>query len=1162
MHHSSFVAGERVLASLLCLTVASMGCVGGNAPPPAHAGSFDHEQVLRIAFKGFEVNAAGGNLAIRRRDFSIDTRLGTYELVHVYNSADEAWRWSHELELSAERFVDASGAVFDLQDVQAGERIAGSRWRLVDADTLRTLGGLEHHFDASGTLRVVHWQHAEYPQLRFEFDRIEQCTSPQACAEVFTIARDAEGRIVAIDDRAGRHASYAWDEHGGLRHALDPFSFEEGLPGTLYEYGGLFRGRVRALVHPDGERFEFEYGLMNGRVARVLEPGSPSPVVAFHYERDAATGTNSTRVTNALGATCVLQFDDLARPAAITNAAGESRTWTWSGLDKLSEVGPAGETTSWGHGPDWESETTPLGNLVTTVFASDALNREAPFARAVRVRSDSIGVIEERDYDAFGRIVARRDGAGTEETWSYHADGSVASSRAPGEGTLLYSQYGEHGHPGLIEQEDAELNDPFWDQPPQYDAVGNLTRGSRLTRLYDPGRPGIIERHFDAMRRISKLDVAGQELTPSSTVTLLTYSAGSIDLERRYDGQLTHVWRPYGADSEFDYDAAGRMTRRRDRVDGEWVDAFVATYDVVGNVVRLVHPNGVSDEMSFDAQNRPTLRRLLRDGIVEQNVSFTWLNGRLVSKTDSEFGAPETTTFDAGGNPLFVVYPGGEAMGRHFDLRGREALRRYWMPDGSGGFTLLRETTRSWDGADQAYRRWDEGQLVEQQVWDQGYLAEATTGNGLVRSFTRDALGRIEDAETVDAAASLVAKTSLYRATCVWTTITCLSSSTWTYEGPTLQSSETYHIDSHDFEALIPESAAGGRVLRWEGTAAGQTVYYHHDLLGSVTALGFEASEVFPLAGTAAVGWNAEHNRMLSLPDHRIGYDAATQTLVPSGGHSYAYDEAGFVTQRDSSVLSWTAEGRIAAIGADTFRWAIGGRPIERTLGGVTTRYLFDGSVTANAAGVPQRLRLGEGVEVDLISNERRYRHFDFRDNPSFTTGDAGEVLEHFEYEPTGGAIDRIAGDVPPAVDTMAFGQGDVLGNGLVLLGDRVLDTEAGRFLSPDPVWHVANQYSYAHGNPLWFRDFDGRLTIPTGPGELPISDLVEAAGEALIAYGQARHNKNLTALGQILVFLAHVLRLNGLEVHADGARLVRRRFGSADECASRTLLTDGPGSC
>jgi hypothetical protein len=42
------------------------------------------------------------------------------------------------------------------------------------------------------------------------------------------------------------------------------------------------------------------------------------------------------------------------------------------------------------------------------------------------------------------------------------------------------------------------------------------------------------------------------------------------------------------------------------------------------------------------------------------------------------------------------------------------------------------------------------------------------------------------------------------------------------------------------------------------------------------------------------------------------------------------------------------------------------------------------------------------------------------------------------------------------------------------VLGPRVLDSDAGRFLSQDPVSNAVNLYAYAQGNPVYMWDPTG----------------------------------------------------------------------------------------
>lgn len=79
------------------------------------------------------------------------------------------------------------------------------------------------------------------------------------------------------------------------------------------------------------------------------------------------------------------------------------------------------------------------------------------------------------------------------------------------------------------------------------------------------------------------------------------------------------------------------------------------------------------------------------------------------------------------------------------------------------------------------------------------------------------------------------------------------------------------------------------------------------------------------------------------------------------------------------------------------------------------------------------------------------------------------QLYQHYGYGPFG--LESIEGD---ATDySHRFAGGMELG-GIVLLGARPYDQEAGRSLAPDPIPQIINQYAYAMGNPVDFWDPGG----------------------------------------------------------------------------------------
>jgi len=216
-----------------------------------------------------------------------------------------------------------------------------------------------------------------------------------------------------------------------------------------------------------------------------------------------------------------------------------------------------------------------------------------------------------------------------------------------------------------------------------------------------------------------------------------------------------------------------------------------------------------------------------------------------------------------------------------------------------------------------------------------------------------------------------------------------------------------------------------------------------------------------------------------------FAYNAERNRLLSAGGsfgtHTYTWDTAGFATSRDGLPIAWTAGGRLARLGPAAspvleITWDASDRPAAVEVLGERREFaLFGGRVEHDAGtGAVGWLHVGE-VSLPFEGDARRYRHRDRNLNVSFVTDAAGIVVSHRRYAPFG--VDAVWGEDAFADGNLAgfVGGTELPGTGLVLLGVRVLDSDVGRFLSPDPEWNPINLYTYAFGNPVFFWDPDGR---------------------------------------------------------------------------------------
>jgi RHS repeat-associated protein len=254
-----------------------------------------------------------------------------------------------------------------------------------------------------------------------------------------------------------------------------------------------------------------------------------------------------------------------------------------------------------------------------------------------------------------------------------------------------------------------------------------------------------------------------------------------------------------------------------------------------------------------------------------------------------------------------------------------------------------------------------------------------------------------------------------------------------------------------------------------------------YDALGNLLQSGFSTD-----ADRRSFHYDAERTRLLRV-------EGAPGGVV----HRYAYDEAGFVVERDGEAIVWDGGGRPRSIGTRaSLAWDALGRLVSVTADGASQRRLFGGRVRASAGGIPLGISLGS-VELDLFG-AHRYRHLDFRGNVKLTSDAEGRIVSHVRYAPFG--VDRVHGAADPEA---GFAQGRGLGD-LVLLGARLHDPEIGRFLAPDPVLQLLNQYGYADGNPVWYWDPDGRSANTAVAFALGVGVVGTGAGVAVIAVAAA----------------------------------------------------------
>jgi RHS repeat-associated protein len=1079
----------RRVRSILCslttaLVAAALLTACPDGVPLPLAGWAEFQDPLFVQVPGGRVNTGGGNFHTRRTDLSIDTRVGSYALAAVYNSASGGWRWAHEMTYQGTAFVDDTGASFNLSSVPNGTAIPGTHWVRLDADSIKTKGGLVHDFSASGKLAAIHWLGFDYPQLRFttqvvgggteRVTAIDQCTAATTCSNVFTLAYTASAQLQTVTDRANRVASFTWDGSGRLATAKDGLDNAKGWLGFRYEYSGT---NLTAITSSENERTEYTYDA-SARLLTAKKIGDGNPTWSFTYFAAQTSGLYLTRLTNPLSEITNFSFDGYRRLFSLQLASvGETTSFQWSGNRVTQITRPDGVQTQFTITDDDVTQVSEAsGNVTTLTYAPNAIDPPSPNARPIDTVSDSISLLLDRSYDPQGRLTASSNAAGdtTSYAWQTGSPTARASVTSPLGVVTSYGAQGEHGHP-------ANATTGPHTKPFTYDAVGNMLEGQSTASELSPGMGGVVSRTFDADRNIAT--VVLKSMVP-------TVHDETMTLETRSDGRLAAIRPPYGGDTEFDYSATGRVLARREKAGGAWVTTSFG-WDALDRITSTELANAMRSELGYDGAGRMNAITSKRSGVVEETLARSFSANRLTSSVDSAYAGPETYAYDSAGRVSTITYPGGERRELVYDLRSRVTTERFID---ASDVTIV-ELVYSYDLANRIteVRRGPLNLLVLKYTYTNGFVTQTDYGNGFRRTATPDLDFGLPDS-----------------------TLT------------TNAQSQTVESTDNDFNAFLTWKWAnvGGSQLPEEMYA---TSNEWRATLDSTTGTYWDALSNARKTTTREFLYNPEANRLSQIRDL-----AAPQTIR----HTYQYDAAGFVTNRDGVALGYDATGAIASIGSvAAFDHDLDGRPVSRTLDGVTKHFRFGGAIAYTPSGNLIEMDLGE-VVIKLDGTGNRFRHMDFRGNVMFVskanTIEGTATYRSFgRWSATGNLGER------------GFAQGfEIPSLGLVVLGPRVLDSDAGRFLSQDPVFNAVNLYTYAQGNPVYLWD-------PTGWDSSPYAN----ASRAGTAWG--------FAVGRVVAaesqFLGARARVAGAVAGAAAGLMGRAWFVSMQYVAWESAMGDAP---
>ncbi len=404
---------------------------------------------------------------------------------------------------------------------------------------------------------------------------------------------DNHHNLLSVTNAVGAQIRLSYDQNNNLLSVTDPLS---GV--TRYTYNA--HGQVRTKTSPSGGVSRYEY--QNGFLVGVTSPANGVQTLGY----DAAG--RLSHFSDADNQTFELSYDGLNRLTQVKNPLGHSVSLSYDSRNNLVTFADA-------NGNVTRRSYSPSGNLVSQINALGAETRYEydPQDRLYRV-IDALGGVSQLGYDASNRLVSVTNPLGEIQKLTYDAADNVLEQFDAFDNLVSSVDYDSRNNPVRVTNA-LSKSTAF-----EYDAL------NRLKKTTDP-LSRVTSYSYDALNRlVSSVDALTGEsrqgfdadsnrnrlVDPNNNETRFEFdNSGRLVQERLATGDkvkytysardlLAEMTNGRGQQREFEYDAAGRITRWTD------TDGMVSlTYDPNGNVLTVTDKNGTITR-EYDALNRVT----------------------------------------------------------------------------------------------------------------------------------------------------------------------------------------------------------------------------------------------------------------------------------------------------------------------------------------------------------------------------------------------------------------------------------------------------------------------------------------------------------------------------------------------------------------------------
>ncbi len=386
---------------------------------------------------------------------------------------------------------------------------------------------------------------------------------------------------------------------------------------TKYEYNSY--NDVTKITDPKG--YETTYSYTNGNLTKIQSPISGVVTNIARY----SNGLPQT-VTNGEGVTVEYGYDSYGNPNSIKMPLSITSVPEYDAAGRLKSIKDAlGRTTSFAYdmNDNLESSTDPENH--TTQYDYD---KNGNLVGITNAKGGETSLSYDYDTDWLTSVSF----AGATKSYSYNSDGTLDRFTKPDGTTLNYS------YDNLGRVKDDGINTYSYDsQTLRLTSITNKDSGKKLSLGYD-GFGRVTNTSYNGHSNSYGYDDNGNCTNVNNTtysydklnrLTSVKFSGKTITYTYRKDSQLSEVNYSNGLMiTTYGYDAAGRLTSKKTKVNGSVVASYSFELDKVGNITQQ------TTKEPYDGIS-----------LTNEDVSYSYNSGnRIKSAGDISF------TFDENGN--------------------------------------------------------------------------------------------------------------------------------------------------------------------------------------------------------------------------------------------------------------------------------------------------------------------------------------------------------------------------------------------------------------------------------------------------------------------------------------------------------------------------------